>query len=37
MDKHENMVKQIKKSGFKTGDIVGIEIDSDEKPIVFRL
>ena len=37
MDKHEKMVKQFKKSGFKTGDIVGIEIDSDEKPIVFRL
>ncbi len=37
MDKHEKMVKQFKKLGFKTGDIVGIEIDSDEKPIVFRL
>jgi hypothetical protein len=37
MDKHEKMVKQFKKSGFKTGDIVGIEIDSDEKPIVYRL
>ncbi len=37
MDKHEKMVKLFKKSGFKTGDIVGIEIDSDEKPIVFRL
>jgi len=37
MDKHEQMVKQFKKLGFKTGDIVGIEIDSDEKPIVFRL
>jgi len=37
MDKHEKMVKQFQKSGFKTGDIVGIEIDSDEKPIVYRL
>jgi hypothetical protein len=37
MDKHEKMVKRFKKSGFKTGDIVGIEIDSDEKPIVYRL
>jgi hypothetical protein len=37
MDKHERMVMQFKKLGFKTGDIVGIEIDSDEKPIVFRL
>jgi hypothetical protein len=23
--------------GFKTGDTVGIEIDSDEKPIICRL
>ncbi len=37
MDKHEEMVKHFKKSGFRTGDIVGIEIDSDEKPIIFRL
>jgi hypothetical protein len=37
MDKHEKMVKQFKNLGFKTGDIVGIEIDSEEKPIVFRL
>ena len=37
MDKHDKMVGQFKKQGFKTGDIVGIEIDSDEKPIVFRL
>ena len=37
MDKHDKMVKQFRKQGFKTGDIVGIEIDSDEKPIVFRL
>jgi hypothetical protein len=37
MDKHEKMVRQFRKQGFKTGDIVGIEIDSDGKPIVFRL
>ena len=37
MDKHEKMVKQFNKSRFQTGDIVGIEIDSDEKPIVYRL
>jgi hypothetical protein len=37
MDKHEKMVKVFKKMGFKSGDIVGIEIDSDEKPIVYRL
>lgn len=37
MDKHEMVVKEFKKRGFKTGDIIGIEIDSDEKPIVYRL
>ncbi|UCD82130.1 MAG: hypothetical protein JSW26_12100 [Desulfobacterales bacterium] len=37
MDKHDNIVKEFKKRGFKTGDIIGIEIDSDEKPIVYRL
>ncbi len=37
MDKHEEMVKTFKRAGFKTGDIIGIEIDSDEKPIVYRL
>lgn len=37
MDKHEKMVKEFKKLGFKTGDTIGIEIDSDDKPIVYRL
>jgi hypothetical protein len=37
MDKHEKMIKEFKKLGVRTGDIIGIEIDSDEKPIVFRL
>jgi hypothetical protein len=37
MDKHEKTVKQFKKLGFTTGDTVGIEIDSEEKPIVYRL
>jgi len=37
IDKHEMMAGQFKRSGFKTGDIIGIEIDSDEKPTVFRL
>ena len=37
MDRHEKMVKHFNKSRFQTGDIVGIEIDSDEKPIVYRL
>ena len=37
MDKHEKMANDFKWRGFKTGDIIGIEIDSDEKPIVYRL
>ncbi|MGD9240754.1 MAG: hypothetical protein PVG69_12060 [Desulfobacterales bacterium] len=37
MDKHDKMVQEFKRLGFKTGDTVGIEIDSDEKPIVYRL
>ena len=37
MDKHDMMVKEFKRLGFKTGDTIGIEIDSDGKPIVYRL
>jgi len=37
MDKHDKMVKAFRQLGFKTGDTVGIEIDSDERPIVYRL
>ncbi len=37
MDKHEQMVSEFKRLGFKTGDTIGIEIDSDGKPIVYRL
>ena len=37
MDKHDKMVKEFMRLGFKTGDTVGIEINSDEEPIVYRL
>ena len=37
MDKHEQMVREINRLGFKTGDTIGIKIDSDGKPIVYRL
>jgi len=37
MDKHDMMVKEFKRLGFKAGDTIGIEIDSDERPIVYRL
>lgn len=37
VDKHEAMVKEFKRLGFKTGDVVGIEIDTDGRPTVYRL
>ncbi|UCE54076.1 MAG: hypothetical protein JSV31_01135 [Desulfobacterales bacterium] len=37
MDKHDKMVKEFKRLGFRAGDTIGIEIDSDEKPFVYRL
>jgi len=37
MEKHELMAKEFKRLGFKTGDTIGIEIDSDGKPIIYRL
>lgn len=37
MDRHDKIVKEFKRLGFKTGDTLGIEIDSDERPIVYRL
>ena len=37
MEKHEMMVREFKRLGFKTGDTIGIEIDSDDKPVVYRL
>jgi hypothetical protein len=36
-DKHDQVVQEFMQLGFKTGDTVGIEIDSDEKPIICRL
>jgi len=30
-------VKELRRLGFKTGDTVGIDIDSQEKPTIFRL
>ena len=37
MDKHDQMVREFTRRGFKAGDTIGIEIDSDEKPNVYRL
>lgn len=37
IDRHEQVVKRLREIGFKTGDIVGIEIDAEDKPTVHRL
>ncbi|UCH22261.1 MAG: hypothetical protein JSU83_03185 [Deltaproteobacteria bacterium] len=37
LEKHEKIVKEFKKLGFKTGDLVGIDIDTEEKPTIYRL
>ena len=37
VDKHDAMVNEFRRLGFKTGDTVGIEIDSEERPTVYRL
>ena len=37
VDQHEAMVDQFRRVGFKTGDTVGIDINADGKPVVFRL
>jgi len=36
-DNHDKIVQDFIRLGFKTGDTIGIEIDSDEMPIVYRL
>ncbi len=37
VSKHDKMVRLFKRVGFKTGDTVGIDINADEKPVIFRL
>lgn len=37
MDKHEAMIKEFGNLGFKTGDTIGIDIDAEDKPTVYRL
>ncbi len=36
MGRHEQVVKEIRRIGFRTGDTVGIEIDTEGIPTVFR-
>ncbi len=37
MEKHDHIVKEFKRLGFKTGDSVGIDISQGGKPTVIRL
>lgn len=37
LDRHEETVKEFKRLGFKTGDTIGIDVDLDGKPTVYRL
>ncbi len=37
LDKHDEMVKEFRRLGFKSGDSVGIEIDANDKPTIYRL
>lgn len=37
VDRHDEVVRDFMRVGFKTGDSVGIDIDADDKPTVYRL
>lgn len=37
VDRHDDVVRDFKRVGFKTGDTVGIDINVDDKPTVYRL
>lgn len=37
LDKHDDMIKEFRRIGFKTGDTVGVEIDSEDIPTIYRL
>lgn len=37
IERHDTVVKEFKKLGFKTGDSIGIDIDSEDTPTVYRL
>ena len=37
MERHDKIVKEFKRLGFKTGDTIGLDIDSEGKPTGYRL
>lgn len=36
-DRHDFIIKEVRRIGFATGDTIGIDIDVEEKPTVYRL
>ena len=36
VDRHDEVVRDFQRVGFKTGDTIGIDIDVDDKPTVYR-
>ncbi|GEM_PF-195632 len=36
-DRHDAVVREFRRLGFKTGDWVGIDIGAEERPIIYRL
>ena len=36
VERHDQVVRELRRLGFKTGDTVGIEVDAEEKPTIFR-
>ena len=37
VERHDKVVEEFKRVGFRSGDTVGIDIDVDDKPTVYRL
>ncbi len=37
IERHEQIVREFKRLGFKTGDTIGLDIGSEERPTVYRL
>ena len=36
VERHDEVVKDFLRLGFKTGDTIGIDIDADGRPVVYR-
>ncbi len=36
VDRHAKIIKEFKRLGFKTGDTISIDIDAEDRPIIYR-